>query len=56
MGSVVLGFDSSPSAREALSVSEGPFKCANLDSTPHKILHVSEAPVLWVPAGSTGSR
>jgi hypothetical protein len=30
MGSVVLGFDGSPSARAALSVGEGPFKSAIL--------------------------
>ncbi len=51
----VLGFDGSPSARVALSVGEGPFKSAILGSTPHKLLHVSEVPVLCVPAESAGS-
>jgi nucleotide-binding universal stress UspA family protein len=56
MRSVVLGFDSPPSARAALSVGESPFKSAILDSTPHKLLHISGAPVLCVPTGSAGSR
>jgi hypothetical protein len=56
MGSVVLGFDCSPSARVALSVGERPFKRAILGSTPHKLLHVSEVPVLCAPAESAGSR
>ena len=46
MGSVVLCFDGAPSARAALSVSEGPFKSAILDSTPHKLLRISEVLVL----------
>jgi nucleotide-binding universal stress UspA family protein len=56
MGSVALGFDGSPSARAALSMGEGPFKCAILGSTPHKILHISKVPVLCVAAESAGSR
>jgi nucleotide-binding universal stress UspA family protein len=56
MGSVALVFDGSPSARTALSVGEGPFKGAILDSIAHKLLHISEAPVLCVPTGSAGSR
>jgi nucleotide-binding universal stress UspA family protein len=38
------------------SVGEGPFKSAILGSTPHKLVHVSEVPVLCVPAESAGSR
>ena len=30
--------------------SEGPFKSAILGSTPHKLLHISDTPVLCVPA------
>jgi hypothetical protein len=46
VGSVALGFDGSPSARAALSVGEGPFKSAILDSTPHRLLRISEVLVL----------
>ena len=53
MGSVVLGFDGSSSARAARSVGEDR---AILGSSPHKLLHISEIPVLCVPAESTGSR
>ena len=55
MGSVVLGFDGSPSARATLGVGEGPFKSAILGSTPHKLLYISEVPVLCVAAESAGS-
>jgi hypothetical protein len=54
MGSVAFGFDGSSSARVALSV--GPCKSAILDSTPHKLLHIPEVPVLRVAAESAGSR
>jgi nucleotide-binding universal stress UspA family protein len=40
--------------RDALIVvgtyDEGPFRSAILGSTPHKLLHISETPVLCVPA------
>jgi nucleotide-binding universal stress UspA family protein len=32
------------------SYGEGPFRSAILGSTPHKLLHISETPVLCVPA------
>jgi hypothetical protein len=54
VGRVVLGFDGSPSARATLNVGEGPFKSAILGSTPHKLLPISEVPVLCVPAESAG--
>ena len=36
--------------------SEGPFKSSILGSSLHKLLHISEVPVLCVPAESAGSR
>jgi len=35
---------------------EGPFRSAILGSTPHKLLHVSDVPVLCVPAAVLGGR
>lgn len=35
---------------------EGPFRSAILGSTPHKLLHVSDVPVLCVPAAVPGGR
>lgn len=32
------------------SYGEGPFRSAILGSTPHKLLHISETPILCVPA------
>jgi nucleotide-binding universal stress UspA family protein len=34
---------------------EGPFRSAILGSTPHKLLHISETPVLCVPARGRAS-
>jgi Universal stress protein family len=65
MGEIVVGYDGSDCSRAALgegssrvarmivvgSYGEAPLKGAIIGSTPYKLLHLSQRPVLVVPAG-----